>query len=154
MRLFSMKFRVVFSLFFFFILVLSNTAEAADKIDATTVDDYIKSMSEIYKGMSKKETEKFMISVNTLLFWEALRGGVVANGGTLKDLDKSLDSDTDFRNLIKSTLALLSQGVATMFSSTDFSEKTVQKTLNDMSTELDKLKKTSKKILKGGLPSH
>ncbi len=144
MKLFSVKLRVVFSFLFFFMLAVSFNAEAATKIDATTVDNYIKSMGVIYKDMSKKETEKFMISVNTLLFWEALRSGVVANGGTLKELDKSLDSDNEFRDLIKSTLSFLSQGVKTMFSKTDFSEKTVQKTLNDMSAELEKLKGTSK----------
>ncbi len=144
MRLFSTKSRVFISFLFFFMLAFTYNAEAAQKIDATTVDSYIKSMGEIYKGMSKKETEKFMMSVNTLLFWNALRGGVVANGGTLKDLDKSLDEDNEFRDLIKSTLTFLSQGLSTMFSETDFSEKTAQKTLNDMSVELGKLKVSSK----------
>ncbi len=144
MKFFNVKFRIVLSFLFFFMLAFSFNAEAVNRIDATTVDSYMKSMGEIYKGMSKKETEKFMISVNTLLFWEALRSGVVANGGTLKELDKSLKDDAEFRDLIKSTLTFLSQGVKTMFSKTDFSEKTVQKTLSDMSTELKKLKTSSR----------
>ncbi len=144
MQLFDIKFRVILSFLFFFMLAFTYNAEAAKKIDATTVDSYMKSMGEMYKGMSKQEIEKFMISVNTLLFWEALRGGVVANGGSLKDLDNSLESDNKFRDLIKSTLTFLSEGVATMLSENNFSEKTVQKSLTEMCTELEKLKNTSK----------
>ena len=143
----------LFGVLFSFLLAISFNAEAATKIDATTVDDYIKSMSEIYKGMSKKETEKFMISVNTLLFWDALKSGVVANGGTLKDLDKSLESGTEFHDMIKSMLSILTQGLSKMFSETDSSDKIVQKSLNDARVELEKTSKEKHDITVNAIKS-
>ncbi len=144
MKLFSTKFRVVFSFFMFFILVATYNAEAATKIKAGNVKEYVKSIGKIYEGMSVKETKEFMVAVNTVLFWEALQISAIESGGTIKELNEKLKSDKSVYDFVRSSLSFVVSQVTDLFASPEFSEAVLQQSLTEMDTALDALKESSK----------
>ena len=144
MKLFSTKFRVAFTFFMFFVLAATYNAEAASKIKAGNVSEYVKSLGKIYEDMSIKETKDFMISVNTVLFWEALQISAVDSGGSIKELNEKIKTDKSIYDFVKSSLTFVISQVTDLFSSPDFSEEVLQKSLKEMDTALEALKESSK----------
>lgn len=144
MRLFSAKFRIAFSFFMFLILATTYNAEAASKIKAGNVKEYVKSIGKLYEDMSIKETKEFMVAVNTVLFWEALEISTVENGGSIKELNEKIKSDKSVYDFVKSSLAFVLAQVNELFSSPDFSEEVLQQSLKEMDTALAELKESSK----------
>ncbi len=144
MKLLSLKFRVVLSFFVFFILATTYNVEAATKIKAENMKEYVKSIGMIYEDMSIKETKEFMISVNTVLFWEALQISATKSGGTIKELNEKIKSDESVREFVKSSLALVITQVKDLFESPDFNKEVLQQSLKDMDATLTELKNTSK----------
>ena len=144
MKLFSSKFRVVFIFVMFFVLANTYNVEAASKIKAGNVKEYVKSMGKIYEGMSVKETKEFMVAVNTLLFWEALQISAVESGGTIKELNEKIKTDKSISDFVKSSLVFVISQVTDLFASPEFNEAVLQQSLTEMDTALDALKESSK----------
>ncbi len=144
MKLFSSKFRVAFIFFMFFVLATTHNADAASKIKSGNVKEYVKSMGKIYEDMSVKETKEFMVSVNTVLFWEALQISAVESGGTVKELNEKIKTDKSIYDFVKSSLTFVISQVSDLFASPDFSEEVLQQSLKEMDTALVALKESSK----------
>ncbi len=125
MRLLSVKFRLVLSFLFFFMLVCTYNVDATVKIKSATVEEFIESLKSISEVLSIQEMKEFMVSVNVVLFMEGLECGYVKNGGSIKELNKSLDTNEAFFDLIRSTIVVVMQEVTVSFASKEASLKTI-----------------------------
>ncbi len=140
MKLSGVKFRFVFLFLFFFMLVCTYNVDATVKIKSATVEEFVDSLGSISEMLSIQEMQEFMVSVNVVLFMEGLEGGYVKNGGSIKELNKSLDTNEAFFDLIRSTIVVVMQEVTVSFASKEAMQKTIDETI----PLLDKVKENSK----------